>query len=250
MNHSQKKKRIDLLLFEKGLVPSRERAQGLILSGQVLVNDVPVVKPGQSVSESAVIRVRGEDHPYVSRGGVKLAAALDAFCISVGRRVALDIGASTGGFSDVLLARDIKKIFAVDVGRNQMDWKIRSDPRVIVKEKTNARYLTFDDISEKVGLIVVDVSFISLDKILPALTQFADHTTDWVTLVKPQFEVGRDKVGKGGIVTSEVDRNQALVKIIEFAKTIHLNRQSCIDSPITGADGNKEFLVHWKLKST
>ncbi len=243
------KKRLDLLLIEKGLVSSRERAQGLILAGQVLVNDTPITKSGLAVPVDAQIRIRGQDHPYVSRGGLKLEAALRSFEIPVAQRVALDVGASTGGFSHVLLLGGVQKIFAIDVGQNQMDWKIRSDPRVIVQEKVNARYLNFDQIGEKVDLIVIDVSFISLEKILPSLVQFADSRTDWITLVKPQFEAGKGQLGKGGIVTSPAVHQEVLAKILEFGKTIDLMAVKWMDSPITGTEGNKEFLVHWKLKS-
>jgi len=242
----KKKKRIDLLLTELSLAPSRERAQSLILSGQVLVNDVPVSKAGTLVDVASVVRVRGEDHPYVSRGGIKLAAALDRFQVHPEGRVAMDVGASTGGFTHVLLLRGAAKVFALDVGHNQMDWKIRQDPRVVVMEKLNARYLPFEAIGQKVDLIVVDVSFISLDKILPALVPFATEETDWITLVKPQFEVGKDKVGKGGIVTSEEDRQLSVDRLILFAKSHGLRSLDLIESPITGTQGNKEFLVHWK----
>ncbi len=229
------------------MAPSRERAQGLILAGQVLVDDTPVVKPGQCVPADSEVRIRGQEHPFVSRGGIKLEAALKSFGVTVGERVALDVGASTGGFSHVLLLGGVQKVFAIDVGQNQMDWKIRSDPRVIVKEKLNARYLTFDQIGQKVDLIVVDVSFISLEMILPALIQFSDPGTDWITLVKPQFEVGKGKLGKGGIVTSDEARQEVLAKIIQFGKTLDLVAIKWIESPITGTEGNKEFLVHWKL---
>lgn len=242
------KKRIDLILVEKSLAPSRERAQALILAGHVLVNDVPVVKAGQLVFEDAQIRIRGQEHPYVSRGGLKLEAALKAFGIPVSGRVALDIGASTGGFTHVLLLGGVQKVFAIDVGQNQMDWKVRSDPRVIVHEKVNARYIQFDQVGQTVDLIVVDVSFISLEKILPALLQFSDENTDWVTLVKPQFEVGKDRVGKGGVVTSSQAHQEVLEKIVEFGKLNNLNAVKWIESPIKGTEGNKEFLVHWKRK--
>jgi 23S rRNA (cytidine1920-2'-O)/16S rRNA (cytidine1409-2'-O)-methyltransferase len=242
------KKRIDVLLLQLGLVHSREKAQSLILSGNVLADDTPVTKSGALVSEDAKIRIRGEDHPYVSRGGVKLAAALDQFGVSAEKKIALDVGASTGGFTHVLLLRGAAKIFAIDVGHNQLDWKIRSDPRVVTHEKINARYIEFDLIGQKVDLIVIDVSFISLEKILPSLKQFASAETDWIALVKPQFEVGKDKVGKGGIVTSETDRQTALNHVIDFAKTLGLNPRGLIESPITGTQGNKEFLVHWKLE--
>jgi 23S rRNA (cytidine1920-2'-O)/16S rRNA (cytidine1409-2'-O)-methyltransferase len=240
------KKRIDLLLVEKGLAPTRERAQSLILAGKVLAGDERVDKPGRAIDEGLPIRVRGEDHPYVSRGGIKLAAALDAFGVPVQGRTALDIGASTGGFTHVLLLRGARKVFAVDVGHNQLDWSIRNDPRVVVHEKVNARHMEFGLIGETVGLIVVDVSFISLDKILPAATAFASPETDWITLIKPQFEVGKDKVGKGGIVHSEEDRQEAVARLARFGETLGLRQLGLIESPIAGTQGNKEFLAHWK----
>jgi 23S rRNA (cytidine1920-2'-O)/16S rRNA (cytidine1409-2'-O)-methyltransferase len=243
------KKRIDVLLVEKGLAPSRERAQALILSGNVLVNDVPVDKPGTTVAEGTEVRIRGEDHPYVSRGGVKLAGALDHFKIEVNKRVALDVGASTGGFTHVMLLRGADKVFALDVGHNQMDWKIRNDPRVVVIEKVNARDMAFEIIGTKVDLITVDVSFISLKKILPALIQFSKTDTDWITLIKPQFEVGKEKVGKGGIVKSETDHAEVLREMTEWSETIGLQSLGLIESPIKGTTGNKEFLAYWKLKS-
>ncbi|HUP57733.1 MAG TPA: TlyA family RNA methyltransferase [Bdellovibrionota bacterium] len=240
------KKRIDVLLAESGLAPSRERAQGLILSGNVLVDDVPVTKPGQLVAESAQVRIRGEEHPYVSRGGIKLAAALDAFAIRTEGRSAMDVGASTGGFTQVLLMRGVRKVFAVDVGHNQLDWSLRNDPRVVVREKVNARYLKFDDIGEKVGLIVMDVSFISIDKLLEPLLAFAEAETDWVTLIKPQFEVGREHVGKGGIVTSAEERARAIERLTLHGESLGLRRRGLVESPITGTQGNVEFLAHWQ----
>ncbi len=242
------KKRLDQLLVEKGLAPTRARAQSLILAGKVLVDDHPAVKPGHSVSESVNIRIRGSDHPYVSRGGLKLQAALDTFKIDVTGKVALDIGASTGGFTHVLLLRQVKRVHAIDVGHNQMDWLLRNDARVIVKEKVNARYMEFEQIGEKVDLIVMDVSFISVEKILPALLQFSLPSTDWITLIKPQFEVGKEKVGKGGIVTSEIDRQEAVDRVSRFGESLGLIRCGLIESPIMGTEGNKEFLAHWKLR--
>jgi 23S rRNA (cytidine1920-2'-O)/16S rRNA (cytidine1409-2'-O)-methyltransferase len=244
-----KKPRIDLLLVERGLAPSRERAQSLILSGNVLVADVPVTKPGQTVDPASEIRIRGEDHPYVSRGGVKLAAALDQFGIAVEGRVALDVGASTGGFTHALLLRGARKVHAIDVGHNQLDWKIRQDPRVVVKEKLNARYLKFDDIGEHVDVIVVDVSFISLEKLFEPLLLVAKPETDWVTLIKPQFEVGKEQVGKGGIVTSAEARTGAIERLTRVGETLGLRRLALIESPITGTQGNQEYLAHWKRKS-
>ena len=241
------KKRIDVLLVERGLAPSRERAQALIISGNVLVEDQPVTKAGQPVANDAQVRVRGEDHPYVSRGGVKLAAALDHFAVPVAGRVALDVGASTGGFTHVLLLREVARVHALDVGHSQLDWKIRSDPRVRVLEKVNARYLLPEQIGEPIDLIVIDVSFISLDKILAPLLALTSPVSDWIALIKPQFEVGRENVGKGGIVTDEVARRDAVARVKAHAETLGLEFQGLIESPITGTQGNQEFLAHWKL---
>jgi 23S rRNA (cytidine1920-2'-O)/16S rRNA (cytidine1409-2'-O)-methyltransferase len=242
------KKRLDQLVVERGLSPTRERAQSMILAGKVLVNDEPATKPGKSILETSTIRIRGEDHPFVSRGGIKLDAALKAFQINVQNKIGLDVGASTGGFTHVLLLNGILRVHAIDVGYNQLDWKIRTDPRVTVQEKVNARYLEFGQIGEKVDVIVVDVSFISLDKILPALVQFSKPDTDWITLLKPQFEVGKDKLGKGGIVISDEARQEAVDRITRFGESLGLVRQGLIESPIVGAEGNQEFLIHWKLR--
>ena len=220
------------------------------MGGDVLVEDQPVTKAGQMVFTDAVIRLRGEDHPYVSRGALKLLGAIQSFGISCEGRVGLDVGASTGGFTQVLLEAGAPKVFAVDAGHNQLDWKIRQDPRVIVHEKTNARHMEFSLIGQTVDIIVVDVSFISLEKILPALRQFSlPGSTDWITLIKPQFEVGREKVGKGGIVQSQEDRQQAVASVTEFAMSIGLERQGLIDSPIAGTDGNQEYLAHWRQRA-
>ncbi len=243
------KKRIDLVLVEKELAPSRERAQALILSGNVLVQDQPIDKPGTLIDPQSEIRIRGEDHPYVSRGGVKLAAALDEFKVLTQNRIALDVGASTGGFTQVMLMRGVKKVYALDVGHNQLDWKIRNDPKVVVIEKVNAREMDFQVIGSQVDLITVDVSFISLKKILPALIQFSHLKTDWITLIKPQFEVGREKVGKGGIVKSETDHATVVQDLKNWSETIGLRSLGLIESPIKGTQGNKEFLAYWKLKS-
>jgi TlyA family rRNA methyltransferase/putative hemolysin len=241
--------RLDQLVVERGLATSRTRAQALILAGNVLVDDVPVTKAGQAVNAGASLRLRGEDHPFVSRGGLKLDRALEAFGISVTDRSGLDVGASTGGFTQVLLTRGAARVHAVDVGRSQMDWALRTDPRVRLLDGTNARYLEFDRIGERVGVIVVDVSFISLEKILPALLQFADPSTDWVTLIKPQFEVGRERVGKGGIVVSEEARAEAVERVRAFGEGLGLVRLGLIESPIKGSQGNIEYLAHWRVSS-
>lgn len=242
------KVRLDRLLVDRGLAPSRERAQSLILSGNVIVDDRPVTSAGAQIRSHAEIRIRGEDHPYVSRGGVKLRRALDEFGISASDRVALDVGASTGGFTDVLLKGGAKKVYALDVGTNQLDWSIRSDPRVVSIEGVNARNVPFDVIGETVGLIVVDLSFISLGKVVPNLIQFSTHETDWITLIKPQFEVGPERVGKGGIVTDESARQACINEVQKNLDNLGLIRIGLIESPITGTKGNREYLAHWKQK--
>jgi 23S rRNA (cytidine1920-2'-O)/16S rRNA (cytidine1409-2'-O)-methyltransferase len=243
------KTRLDQLLVSLGEAPSRARAQAMIMSGDVLVDDVPVTKPGTLVGQDSTIRVRRPDHPYVSRGGIKLTAALESFGVSASGKDCLDIGASTGGFTQVLLLAGAARVFAVDAGHNQLDWRIREDPRVVVHEKTNARHLEFALIGQKVDVIVIDVSFISLEKVLPALLPFAKPgATDWVTLIKPQFEVGREMVGKGGIVVDPAALSAVVPRLTEFASSLGLERVGLIDSPITGTDGNREFLAHWKLR--
>ncbi len=240
------KKRIDVLLVERGLVQSRERAQALLLAGKVLVADTPCTKAGSAFEEDVAIRLRESDHPYVSRGALKLKAALAAFRIDVSGKIAADIGASTGGFTEILLEGGAAKVIAIDVGFNQMDWKIRNDPRVECVEKVNARNLTSEVIRQKIDVAVVDVSFISLDKILPSLFPYLIPVGDVVTLIKPQFEVGRGQVGKGGIVTSEAARAESVNRITEVAKGLGWERVGLIDSPITGTDGNIEYLAHWR----
>jgi 23S rRNA (cytidine1920-2'-O)/16S rRNA (cytidine1409-2'-O)-methyltransferase len=240
------KKRIDVLLVERGLVQSRERAQALILAGKVLVADTPCTKAGSTFPEEVEIRLREPDHPYVSRGALKLKAALAAFSIEVKGKLAADIGASTGGFTQILLEAGAAKVIAIDVGFNQMDWKIRKDPRVECIEKVNARNLTEEIIRQKLDVAVIDVSFISLDKIFPSLFPFLIPEGDVVSLIKPQFEVGRDEVGKGGVVTSENARKKSVERITEVAKGLGWERVGLVDSPITGTDGNIEYLAHWR----
>ncbi len=242
------KTRLDIVLVERQFAPSREKAQALILAGNILVDDVPATQCGRKVPPDAEIRIRGEVQPYVSRGGLKLASALDSFGIHTEGRAALDVGASTGGFTDVLLKRGVRSVIALDVGRNQLDWKIRSDPRVTVVEGVNARYLKFEALGQHMDIIVVDVSFISLGMVLPALIQFAKKQTDWITLIKPQFEVGREKVGKGGIVTDNDARHEAVRKVTQKANEIGLAREGLVESPVAGAHGNREFLALWRLK--
>ncbi|MBS1963400.1 MAG: TlyA family RNA methyltransferase [Bdellovibrionales bacterium] len=244
------KKRIDVILVERGLVQSRERAQAMILAGNVLVEDVPCTKAGTSFPEDVVIRLREADHPYVSRGALKLKGALETFRIDVKDKLAADIGASTGGFTQVLLEAGVRKVVAIDVGTNQMDWKIRNDPRVECLEKVNARNLTSEIIRQKVDIAVIDVSFISLTKIFPSLFPFVEDAGDVISLIKPQFEAGREEVGKGGIVTSETARKESVERVTDVAKGLGWERVGLIESPITGTDGNIEYLALWKKRRT
>lgn len=240
-----KRQRADVALVERGLAPTREKAQRLILAGQILEGDRPVSKPGEAVREPTALRLREAVIGYVSRGGLKLAHAIDRFGLNPSGACALDVGASTGGFTDVLLQRGARRVYALDVGHSQLDWKIRSDPRVVVLERCNARTLTFEQIGEHVDWIVVDVSFISLGKILGALRNVATATTHWLTLIKPQFEVGPEHVGKGGIVTDPAQRIAAIEQVRAQALALGLVERGLIDSPITGTDGNHEYLAHW-----
>jgi 23S rRNA (cytidine1920-2'-O)/16S rRNA (cytidine1409-2'-O)-methyltransferase len=232
---------------ERGLVPSRERARALILAGGVLVGGHPVTKAGTAIDTEAEIVLRTPDHPWVSRGGLKLVHALDTFGINPQGVLALDIGASTGGFTDVLLQRGAARVVALDVGHNQLDWKIRSDPRVTVIEGANARNLTPADLPAEArtfGIITIDVSFISLKHILPVLPPLLAPDGHVVALVKPQFEAGREDVGKGGIVRDEAVHARVVADVIAAARALGLTDAGLVPSPITGAEGNVEFLLH------
>lgn len=240
------KKRIDILLKEKGLAPSRERAQALIMADQVIVNDEPCKKPGTLVAEDAIIRLRSEDHGYVSRGALKLLGAINEFKVNVENLRALDVGASTGGFTEVLIEKKAKQVIALDVGHNQLDWKIRSHPKVKVLEKFNAKAMTPEDIDGAVDIIVVDVSFISLTKIAEALCRVSHTETVWITLIKPQFEVGIDDIEKGGIVKNLSARERAIQNVTDCFQKYGRIRLGLITSPITGTDGNIEYLAYWK----
>jgi 23S rRNA (cytidine1920-2'-O)/16S rRNA (cytidine1409-2'-O)-methyltransferase len=244
-----RKQRLDTLLVEKGLVESREKARALILAGQVDVDGHGAAKAGTLVPVDADIRVIGPDHPWVSRGGIKLAAALDAFGIDATDRIALDVGASTGGFTDVWLQRGARHVIALDVGHSQLHWKLRSDARVTVIENTNARYLKRGDLPDKgpITRVSIDVSFISLRHIFPVLAELVDRPADIVALVKPQFEAGRKDVGKGGLVTDPDVHERVIADVTLAAAEVGLKRLGLIDSPITGAHGNKEFLMHLRI---
>ncbi len=242
------KERLDTILYRLGLVDSRRKAQAEIIAGNVLVNENPVTKPGTMVDSSAPLRIR-EKSPYVGRGALKLIHALDIFHIDVKGRIAADIGSSTGGFTQVLLERGARLVYAVDAGTNQLDWKLRSDTRVVTMENTNARYIdqiTFNPLPE---LAVVDVSFISLTKILDPLIKVLKKGFEIITLLKPQFELDRTKIGRRGLVKEEF-RKIAVESVIKFAGSIGLDSIGIIESPITGAkSGNVEYLVLFKEKS-
>jgi 23S rRNA (cytidine1920-2'-O)/16S rRNA (cytidine1409-2'-O)-methyltransferase len=241
-----KRERIDKLLVERGLAASRTRAQALVMAGLVVVNDQRVEKPSETFSPDAQVRVRGSDDPaahYVGRGALKLEAALEAFQLDVRDLVCLDVGASTGGFTDCLLQRGARRVVAVDVGHNQIDWRLRADERVEVREGTNARHLAPEDFAERFDLAVMDVSFISATKVLPAVVPLLKDGARVVVLVKPQFEVGRGEVGKGGIVRDAAQHARVVEEVNRAARALGLEVLGVIDSPILGAEGNKEFLA-------
>ncbi len=240
------KVRLDRLLVEKGLVSSQEKARALIYAGMVRVGQVPAMKPGKIIDPDSPLEVKQAEHPYVGRGGVKLEKALDCFGIEVRSKTALDVGASTGGFTHCLLLRGINKVYAVDVGYGQLAWEIRQDPRVKVMERKNVRSLTLTDIGEQVDLIVVDTSFISLTLVIPPLIPILKNQGEIVALIKPQFEVGKGKVGKGGVVRNEEDQKTVVENLTLFFQKIGFLVLNTIESPIQGAKGNREFFIHLK----
>ncbi len=237
------KTRLDLSLVAKGLASSRQRAQGMIMAGKVLVNDRPADKPGFGVADTDEIRITGEEIPYVSRGGLKLAAALEAFSIDVAEKICLDAGASTGGFTDCLLQNGAARVYAVDVGYGQLAWPLRNDPRVIVIERTNIRHMPGDRLGEPVDLAVIDVSFISLKIVVPAVMKFLKPCASIIALIKPQFEVGKDRVGKGGVVKDPALHERVIEDLKKFFSDAGLSVGSVVSSPILGPKGNREFLI-------
>jgi 23S rRNA (cytidine1920-2'-O)/16S rRNA (cytidine1409-2'-O)-methyltransferase len=248
MKHERPKRpvRIDKLLVDRGLAESRTKAQALVMAGVVLVDEQRVNKPSDTVGRNAEIRIKGGDDPtnrYVGRGGLKLEAALRDFQIAVAGFNCLDVGASTGGFTDCLLQHGAEKVTAVDVGHNQIDWRLRTDARVDVREGINARYLKPDDFPKKFDLAVMDVSFISATKILPAIVPLLKEDAHLITLIKPQFEVGRGEVGKGGIVRDSQKHARVIDEVNRAAEELGLRVTNVIESPIHGADGNLEFLA-------
>ncbi|WP_419815087.1 TlyA family RNA methyltransferase [Glacieibacterium sp.] len=237
------KQRVDQLLVERGLVESRARGQALILAGLVFAGERKVAKAGEQLADDTALEVRGRDHPWVSRGGVKLAHGLDHFGWDVGESVAIDVGSSTGGFTDVLLSKGASKVFAVDSGTNQLAWKLREDPRVVVLEQTNARHLTDREIGEAVDIVVCDASFISLPKVLETPLTFAKPRARLLALIKPQFEAGRGEVGKGGVVRDPAVHARVCAEVRAWVEAKGWTVAGIVPSPITGPEGNIEFLI-------
>ncbi len=238
------RERIDLLLVQRGLAVSRDRARALILAGKVVCDDRLIDKAGTRIDCDAEIRLKGEDIPFVGRGGLKLEAALNSFAVEVEDRVAIDIGASTGGFTDCLLQHGARRVYALDVGYGQLAWSLRCDDRVVVMERTNIRNSVSSDFADPLELAVIDLSFISLTKILPVTADLLEPLAPVIALVKPQFEVGKGEVGKGGIVRDEEKRAACLKKVCEFAENNGFIHHNTITSPISGQKGNIEYLIH------
>jgi 23S rRNA (cytidine1920-2'-O)/16S rRNA (cytidine1409-2'-O)-methyltransferase len=237
------KQRVDQALVDRGLAESRSRAQALIMAGLVFVGERKVAKAGETIAADAPLEVRGKDHPWVSRGGLKLVGGLDHFRIDPAGAVCLDVGASTGGFTDVLLSRGAARVYAVDVGTNQLAWKLRQDPRVVVLEQTNARHLTTEEIAEPIDLLVCDASFISLAKVLERAVNFVRPGGRALLLVKPQFEAGRGEVGKGGVVRDEAVHARVCAEAADWIGSRDWQVLGLVPSPIKGPEGNVEFLL-------
>ena len=242
------KERIDLLLVQRGLAATRERARALILAGKVVCGDQLIVKAGTRVDIDVEVRLKGEDIPFVGRGGLKLEAALKAFQVDVNDLVAIDIGASTGGFSDCLLQQGARRVYALDVGYGQLAWSLRCDDRIVVMERTNIRHCVKVDFPESLELAVIDLSFISLTKVLPVVATLLQPKASVIALVKPQFEVGKGEVGKGGIIRDEEKRQAALDTVCNFAKAHGFIHHQTITSPIHGQKGNIEYLIFLTVK--
>ncbi len=237
------KERVDKLLVDRGLAPTREHAQRLVMAGLVFSGDAAVEKPGSRLAGDAPLEVRGEPHPFVSRGGAKLDATLHALALDVTDFVALDVGASTGGFTDCLLQRGARRVYAVDVGYGQLAWKLRNDPRVVSRERTNIRALTRADVPEAIDLVTIDASFISLRLILPVVAALLDPGRRIVALVKPQFEVGKGQVGKGGVVRDAAQHTAVLTELQHHVRALGLGIDGLLTSPLLGPAGNREFFL-------
>ena len=242
------KKRLDQIIVEKGFAQSRERAKALVMSGNVVAEGYQNLKPGMFIPEDAIIRLKKEDFPYVSRGALKLKEAIEKTGFNVSNLVCMDIGASTGGFTDYLLQNNAKKVYAVDVGYGQLAWKLRQDPRVIVFERTNIRNLEFENIGEKVDLVVCDTSFISLKIVIPSAIKFMKKNTEIFALIKPQFEAGKNEVKKGGVVKDKAVHNRIIEDLTIFFHEHNLIRKNLVSSPIKGPKGNQEYIIQLTLK--
>lgn len=240
------KKRADVVLFEKGLVDSREKGKRVIMEGIVFLGTERIDKPGQKIDEEATLTVKKNPIKYVSRGGLKLEKSIEAFELSIEDKICMDIGSSTGGFTDCMLKNGAKKVYAVDVGYGQLDWRLRNDPRVVVMERTNIRNVTTEDIGEQIDFISIDVSFISLELVLPVAKSLLKTNGEISALIKPQFEAGRDKVGKKGIIKDKDIHLEVIKKIVNFSRKLGLGVSNLSYSPITGATGNIEFLIYLK----
>jgi len=243
----EKKHRLDLMLVEKGLAKSRQRARALIMAGQIWVNSQPVDKAGFFVSTDDTLERKGEDIPYVSRGGLKLEAALNNFKVNVIGSVCIDVGASTGGFTDCLLQHGAERVYAVDVGYGQLAWRLRQDPRVVVIERTNVRHMPDEAIPDSVDLVTIDVSFISLKIVVPAIVRFIKPAASILALIKPQFEVGKGQVGKGGVVREPELHRQVIADLSDFFTRIKLTTEAVYPSPLPGPKGNREFFILLRL---
>lgn len=242
---SEKKERLDILLVERGFFQSRERAKTNIMAGNIFIDGRRVDKCGEKVKIEALIEVKGEDMPYVSRGGFKLEKAIKSFLISLKDKVCLDIGASTGGFTDCMLQNGAKKVYAIDVGYGQFAWKLRTDPRVVCMERTNVRYVTPEQINDRADFASIDVSFISLKKVLPAVINLLNEQGEVVGLIKPQFEAGREKVGKKGVVRDPKTHEEVITDIANYVEESGLKIIGLDYSPIKGPEGNIEYLIYF-----
>jgi len=245
-----RKESLDKLLVEKGIVQSRERARALILAGRVAVEGRTIDKPGTQIEMEAQLQLRGEDQPYVSRGGIKLDGALDAFEMDPKGMVVMDVGASTGGFADCVLQRGARKVYAVDVGYGQLAWKLQKDSRVVNLERRNIRYLKREEVEEEIDLILIDTSFISIEKFLSNLLHFLKKGGSIIGLIKPQFEVGKGEVGQGGVVRDTNLHQKVIERISQFSRGLGLNVLGVIESPILGPKGNKEFFIYLRKEDS
>ena len=240
------KKRADIILYEKGLVDSREKGKRVIMEGSVFIGNQRIDKPGEKIDEDVEITIKENPNIYVSRGGLKLEKAVELFDLALENKVCMDIGSSTGGFTDCMLRKGASKSFAVDVGYGQLDWKLRNDPRVVVMERTNIRNVTKEDINEEIDFISIDVSFISLRLVLPVAKTLLSEDGQIIALIKPQFEAGKDKVGKKGIIRDKNIHFDVIKTVAEFSNEIGLGISGLTYSPITGATGNIEYLIYLK----